>query len=143
MSELDFGALRALIVDDEMFSRKVLSQVLNRVGIRDVVDAEGGAEALAMLNELADQRLDVIVADIRMPDMDGYELTRRIRYGTVAAHKDVAIVILSGHLSDENLRHARTHKIDALVAKPASVDVLKLEIAEAIKRAAARRNPTE
>ncbi len=142
MSELDFGALRALIVDDEMFSRKVLSQGLNRVGIRDVVDAEGGDEALAKLSELADQRLDVIVADIRMPDMDGYELTRRIRYGTVAAHKDVAIVILSGDLSDENLRHARTHKIDALVAKPASVDVLKLEIAEAIKRAEARQKST-
>ena len=111
MSDLDYGALRALIVDDEMFSRKVLSQVLNRVGIRDVVDAEGGAEALAKLSELA-------------------------------AHKDVAIVIMSGDLSGENLRHARTHKIDALVAKPASVDVLKLEIPEAIKRAEARRNPT-
>ena len=141
MTEFDFGHLRALIVDDEAVSRKALSLVLNSVGITEVVEAEGGTEALAKLSELADERLDVVVVDIEMPGMDGYELTRRIRYGAVAAHKDVAIVILTGHFSEEYLRHARTHQIDALVAKPATIEVLKQEIEAAVKQAEDRRRP--
>lgn len=141
MTEFDFGRLRALIVDDEAVSRKMLSLVLNSVGIADVVEAEGGSEALTKLAGLADEGLDVVVADIEMPGMDGYELTRRIRYGAVAAHKDVAIVILTGHFSEAYLRDARTHKIDALVAKPATIEVLKQEIEAAVKRAEARRRP--
>jgi DNA-binding response OmpR family regulator len=73
-----------------------------------------------------------------MPDMDGYELTRRVRYGTVARHKNVAILVLTSAFTEENLRHARTHRIDSLVAKPPSVDVLRLEIEAALKHAEAR-----
>ena len=130
--------MRVLIVDDEPFSLKFLAQVLRNIGIGEIVSAAGGGEALEKLAELADEELDLIVADIQMPDMDGYELTRRVRYGAVPRHKDVAILILSSSMTEENLRHARTHKIDSLVAKPPTVDVLRLEIDAALQHAAAR-----
>ena len=138
MVDANIGSLKVMIVDDDAFALKVLTRVLEGIGIRDIVTAEGGAAALEKLSSLGEDALDLIISDIEMPDMDGYELSRRIRYGIVPQHKNIALVILTGHYTDENVLHARTHKIDCLVAKPPSVDVLKLEIEEALKRAAAR-----
>ncbi len=108
------------------------------LGVREIFTAESGEDALEKLATYGQGELDVVISDIEMPDMDGYELSRQIRYGTVPQHQGIALVILTGHHTDENILHARTHKIDSLVAKPPSIAVLRLEIEEALKRAAAR-----
>lgn len=122
------AALNVMIVDDEEFSRKFLVRVLEAAGVGRVIATGSGSEALERLKGLGRDDVDIVITDIEMPDMGGFELSRRLRYGQVPEFKEVPIMILSGHFTDENVRYARTHKVDALLSKPPSVDVLKLEI---------------
>jgi len=72
---------RVLVVDDLKDVRQLLTLLLRKAG-HEVTGAENGAEALAAL---AEQRFDVALLDIRLPDIDGMELARRIRADESAA----------------------------------------------------------
>jgi DNA-binding LytR/AlgR family response regulator len=70
-------ALRTLIVDDEPLARQVLREELAEIGSITVAgEAENGEEALARIEEL---RPDLVLLDIQMPVMDGFEVVRRVR----------------------------------------------------------------
>src|SRR4051812_32451368 len=67
-------SLVALIVNDDAASRYVTSRILSRAGY-EVVEAETGGDGLAR----AQQRPDVIVLDVKLPDIDGFEVCRRLK----------------------------------------------------------------
>src|ERR1700722_13306052 len=77
-----------LLVDDEKVLRRNLAKKLRREG-HEVLDAGNGAVALAMLRE---HPVDVVVCDIRMPDMDGMALLERVREES----PDLPFVLLTG-----------------------------------------------
>ena len=127
MTDNGFGSVKVMIVDNEAFSRKYVTRILEAIGIGAVETYMSGASALARLAEL-DADVDLVICDIEMPEMNGYKFVRRVRYGTVPRFKDVPILILTGHATEENVQRARTHKIDGFVTKPATVDLLKVQI---------------
>ena len=95
----------ALVADDEPAVRTLLYELLGRLGF-DVTVAADGASALRIGREL--ERLDVVVSDFRMPQLDGLELGRQLR----KVHQRTGIVLLSGAppatpLGDHNLRIVR------------------------------------
>lgn len=101
----DTAARTALIVDDEPALRHLLPELLGRLGY-DAVVAGDGASALEIAGEL--DRLDLIVTDLLMPQMNGLELARRVRN----IHGRAAVVLLSGAppttpIADRNLRVLR------------------------------------
>ena len=122
-----FNNLSAMVVDDELIARNHVARMLEKIGLGEIVTADNGAEALEKL-EARKEDLDVIVCDIEMPEMDGYELIRRIRYGVVPRFKDVPIVVLTGVDSEKNVRHARILKIDGFVVKPANAELFEKRI---------------
>lgn len=63
-----------------------------------------------------------------MPEMDGYEFSRRIRYGIVPGYKSVPIIMLTGKDSDWNVQRAAFHKINGYVVKPPQAEDLKRRI---------------
>jgi CheY-like chemotaxis protein len=125
------ASVRVLVVEDEAFSQRFLVRVLKTIGIEQVLTAENGVKALELLGAI-ESDIDLIISDIEMPEMNGYELVRRVRYGVVPRFKDIPILILTGQNTEENERKGRFHKISGYVVKPPKVDPLRAHITEAL-----------
>lgn len=132
MSEESLESIGVLVVEDEPFSAQTLTTALENLGIESVTAASNGSDALAVL-EAPDVEFDIIICDIEMPEMTGYEFVRRLRYGVVPRFKDIPVLMLTGHDSPKNLRRARTHKIDGFLVKPPNADLLRRSILDALK----------
>jgi|SRR5580698_2945965 two-component system cell cycle response regulator DivK len=105
---------RILVVEDQEDNRRILRDLLTSADY-EVIEAENGEEALAAV---AKKRPDLILMDIQLPILDGYEVTRRIKADPTLKHIPI-IVVTSYALSGDEAK-ARTAGCDAYVAKPFS-----------------------
>ena len=80
------------------------------------------------------RRLDLAVCDIEMPEMNGYEFVRKVRFGAVAGYKELPVIMLTGKDTDKNVQSARIHKIDGFLVKPAKAEPLKAAIRRVLDR---------
>ncbi len=103
---------RALVVDDSRAIREAMTSMLGREGwIVDV--AEDGAHALELTRQ---SRYDLVVTDLEMPELGGFELISRLRGD--ARFASTPIVVITSRASPEHRRRARELGVRALVAKP-------------------------
>jgi len=110
---------RILIVDDDIDAAEALGELLRDCG-HEVATARDGPQAL---DRARLHRPDVVLLDISMPDMDGYDVAKRMR-GELGLC-DALLVALSGYGEDRHRRLAREAGFDRHVTKP--VDAAKLE----------------
>jgi chemosensory pili system protein ChpA (sensor histidine kinase/response regulator) len=101
-----------MIVDDSLTVRKITSRMLNREGF-EVITAKDGVEALEMLESEAP---DVILLDIEMPRMDGFEFTRMIKRDPRHAH--VPIIMITSRTAEKHRALARELGVDLFLGKP-------------------------
>jgi two-component system KDP operon response regulator KdpE len=116
---------RVLIVDDEPPIRRFLRTGLTAQGYQ-TVDAETGAAALAAL---ARERIDLVVLDLGLPDMDGLDVIKRLREGGSA----VPIVVLSSRTDEAGKVRALDLGADDYVTKPFGVDELLARVRAALR----------
>jgi diguanylate cyclase (GGDEF)-like protein len=107
--------LSIIIVDDLQFSRIVVKTALKKAGYNGVRMADSATQALAMLNE---QSADVVLADWMMPEMDGLELTDRIRQRDEEAGTYTAIILFTANEGIDLLVEAFEHGVDDYLRKP-------------------------
>jgi CheY-like chemotaxis protein len=119
----DAGPL-VLIVDDVQDNRTIYVLFLKFSGYR-IAEAENGAEALEKARTLLP---DVIVMDLSLPVMDGWEATRRLR--SDPRTKKIPIVALTGHALPEHAQAAREAGCDLVITKPCLPD----QLMDAIRR---------
>ena len=125
---------RVLLVDDIAMNRDVISGFLCAAGHTAVV-AESGREAVRLASE---QTFDLILMDVRMPEMDGLEATRRIR--TLPAPRgQVPIVALTAYAFPEQIAQTREAGMDGHVTKPVDYATLLGAITTATSCPAQRR----
>ena len=105
---------RILVVEDQEDNRQILRDLLGNAGY-ELIEAENGEEALAAV---ARQRPDLILMDIQMPVMDGYEATRRIRTNPDLKSVPIIAVTSSALAGDES--KALAAGCDGYVSKPYS-----------------------
>jgi two-component system response regulator PilR (NtrC family) len=115
-----------LIVDDEQGIRQLLTLVFERSGHKVRTAAEG-RQALALLN---DEPADLIISDVRMPDMGGIDLLRSAR----AIMPDVAVVMMTAYATVETAREAFKLGADDFIQKPFDVEELKVIAAKALEK---------
>ena len=120
-----------LVVDDEAFALRLVTRVLEKLGVGAVVTAGNGNEAIAVLGDES-QAIDLVISDIEMPEMDGWELARKIRYGVVPQYKEVPILMLTGQDTEDNVKKGRIHKIEGFIVKPPKADVLQSYLAKVL-----------
>ena len=126
-----FAALTVMSVDDAPMDLRLVTMSLDSLGVGTVLAVESAGEALERLGK-GDVKVDLVISDIMMPDMDGYELVRRIRYGVAPAHKGVPILMLTGVDTYRNVRKAKIHKIDGFIVKPPTAETLEMHMRQAL-----------
>ena len=117
----DEEAVRVLVVDDEEPIRRVVSDALSKF---DVVQAENGVEALKMVEE---ETPDLVITDIKMPEMDGIALLEALR----ATKPDLPVIALSGFIEEEE---AQSHKFDGFIPKPLKLDEFRQLVEATLSR---------
>ncbi|MDX2012337.1 MAG: ATP-binding protein [Myxococcaceae bacterium] len=113
------GAPPVLVVDDNAVNLKVASALVQRAGY-SVVTASSASEALSLLDG---QRFLAVLMDCQMPDIDGYEATRRIRRraGDTAA---LPVIALTASTLPEDIRACKAAGMDACLPKPTSLSAI-------------------
>jgi PAS domain S-box-containing protein len=114
--------IKVLVVDDDEDARDVLKAALNNYGA-EVATATGASQAL---DKLASEKMDVLVSDINMPGMDGYELIRRVRERTPEQGGQIPAVALTAYARAEDRMRALQSGYQTHVPKP--VEPAELEI---------------
>jgi two-component system cell cycle response regulator DivK len=115
---------RILVVEDQEDNRQILRDLLGSADY-EMDEAENGQEAL---DAVARQRPDLILMDIQLPIMDGYEATRRIKSNP--AYKDIPIIVVTSYALSGDEGKAREAGCDAYVTKPYSPRALLAKIRE-------------
>ena len=117
-----------LVVDDFEDNRSMYAAYLTYSGY-DVLEAADGREAV----EVASLKLpDVIVMDLSLPVMDGWEATRRLKADERTRH--IPIIVLTGHAVAGQARDARKAGCDAFLAKPCLPEMLVEKVQELLQR---------
>jgi len=112
-----------LLVEDNPHNRKIFSGMLAHAGFR-VVEAEDGEQALA---KAASEKPDLILMDLSIPGVDGWEVTRRLKAG---ATKGIPIIALTAHAMRGDEERALQAGCDGYLAKPISPK----KVVEEVKR---------
>jgi CheY-like chemotaxis protein len=119
---------RVLLVDDYPDAREMYSEYLQFSGF-EVVEAANGVEAL---QRAVEDVPDIILMDLSLPVMDGWEATRRLKSDVRTA--DIPVVALTGHALAGISEGARKAGCDAFVTKPCLPEELVKEIRKALDR---------
>jgi CheY-like chemotaxis protein len=109
--------IKVLLVEDDPITREALEVVLSAYGAQ-VLSADSAPDALGLLE--AQQSPTVMVSDIGLPDVDGYELMRRIRAREAGQGTRLPALAVSG-FADANCAAAQAAGFDGFVAKPFDV----------------------
>lgn len=103
---------RILIVDDDALIRQLLALILRSAGY-SILEAENGKDALDKLRETA---IDLVITDLRMPQMDGIELTRELR--TYPSYEHVPVIMLTSDFQGYKRHEGEQAGVNGWIAKP-------------------------
>jgi two-component system CAI-1 autoinducer sensor kinase/phosphatase CqsS len=126
-----------LVVDDDAAQRLTTGHKLQGLGVA-IEQAADGQRALELM---ARQRFDVVLLDLNMPVVDGYEFAECVRSGQVPGQRDVVIVAYTSDPAHVAALKTRKAGMDAFVGKPASQPELLRAILEGLEHARAARFP--
>jgi two-component system cell cycle response regulator DivK len=115
---------RILVVEDQEDNRQILRDLLANAGF-EMIEAEDGVQALV---QASSQHPDLILMDIQLPLLDGYEATRRIKADP--ATQAIPIIVVTSYALSGDEEKARAAGCDAYVAKPYSPRALLAKIRE-------------
>lgn len=127
---------KLLVVDDEPSVRKLIQRFFESRGFA-VATAENG---LVGWNAARDDPPDLVLSDVSMPEMDGYELTRTIRRNPATA--STPVILLSAHRDSDAMVAGYECGADDYVPKPVDMEVLKHKIDALLRRAVSRPEST-
>ena len=129
----DYTGKKVLLVEDNELNREIAIAILEEAGLK--VDAvEDGTDAVAKMNEAAEDEYDLILMDIQMPKMDGYTATREIR--TLSSNKkaNIPIVAMTANAFEEDRQKAFKAGMNAHIAKPIDVNILMRTLDKVFKQ---------
>ena len=129
-SFVNFANLRVLLVEDNFINQEVMLAILKKIDVKIDV-ANDGLEALNMLAHSQSATFDLVLMDCQMPNMDGYEATRRIRAGDAGdVFSKIPIAALTANTMNSEREKCLAAGMNEFLTKPIEIDTLKLLLAK-------------
>ena len=126
-----FKDVRILLVEDNELNREIATELLKSVGF--ILDeAENGSQAVQMVNDSPAGYYKVILMDVMMPVMNGYESTKKIRSLEDKAKANVPIIAMTANAFEEDKNQAIECGMDKFVSKPFDINDLLVKLKEMI-----------
>ncbi len=115
-----FTGRRALLVEDVAINQEIVVSLLSDTGI--TIDcADNGIDGIHMFCDNPG-RYDLILMDVQMPEMDGYDATRQIREMGIPGAKEIPIIAMTANVFREDIEHCLAAGMNAHISKPIDVD---------------------
>lgn len=125
MSKSDLAEVHVLVVEDNLFQRKLLVRILEGLGVGAVMQAADGEEALHIMASFVP---DIIITDSRMQPVDGLEFARRVRRAEGESYQKVPMIMVSVEGTCEEVNAARDAGIEDFLVKPVRPEVFRERI---------------
>jgi len=132
VQSLNLSNIHFLIVEHNAYTRKLLRVILNAFRCRNIREAENGAEALEVLQDL--YRPDIIITDWQMPILDGIEFVRILRRGESGNDPFVPVLMVTAHTDKGRILQARDVGVNEILAMPVSPKMLYARISSVIEK---------
>jgi len=129
----EFASIRILLIEDQLFIRSMMARMLNGIGFKEILQARDGKEALDLI--AADREfVDVILCDLKMPNMDGFEFLAKLRELPTGSAQ-IPVVMLTASNDPESVHKLKGLGIAGYIVKPASTQMVVERIRIALKAA--------
>ena len=112
--------IKVMVVDDNQYNREIACELLRENGAH-IIECASGSEAVDYI-KYRNGIVDIILMDVCMPDMDGFEATRLIRQLEKDRWQDIPIVAMTANAFDEDRKKALEHGMNGHIAKPFDID---------------------
>ncbi len=132
MAEFDISKLHILVVEDDFYTRELIIKTLEGIGTGQISYAENGYEALAILQEVQ-WTVDVILLDLEMPRLNGYEFIKELRNELLSPLSDTPVIVISGHSEKRAIDRVRGLGVDLFLLKPITADQALTRIKAAVR----------
>lgn len=123
--------IKVMVVDDNKYNREIACELLRENGAH-IIECASGSEAVDYI-KYRNGIVDIILMDVCMPDMDGFEATRLIRQLEKDRWQDIPIVAMTANAFDEDRKKALEHGMNGHIAKPFDIDTFAETVLEYVK----------
>lgn len=123
--------IKVMVVDDNQYNREIACELLRENGAH-IIECASGSEAVDYI-KYRNGIVDIILMDVCMPDMDGFEATRLIRQLEKDRWQDIPIVAMIANAFDEDRKKALEHGMNGHIAKPFDIDTFAETVLEYVK----------
>jgi two-component system, chemotaxis family, chemotaxis protein CheY len=122
------ASIKILIVDDSITIRRIITNALKTVGFTDTIEASNGKEAL---EKLTSGKVDFIITDWNMPEMNGLDLIKEVRANPVYSAMPILMITTRG--TEHDVVEALQAKVNSYIMKPFTPQELKEKIEGILK----------
>jgi len=135
LNNMTFAKTQVLVVDDIESNRDLIKEYLSQVNL-EVICAENGQQALLFVEEY---NPTLILMDIKMPEMDGYEATKRLKDKPSTAN--IPVIALTAYASMDEKAKTKLHGFDGYLTKPINISALFSELSRYLKHTTVTDTP--
>ena len=129
----EFAGMKVLVVEDVQLNREIIEAILTEAGL-NIVCVENGKKAVEFMENAKPGDIDLILMDVMMPVMNGYDATRHIRKLPDENIADITIIAMTANAFEEDKKQALEAGMNAHVSKPINIGRLYEAIKMTINR---------
>ncbi len=122
---IDYEQISVLVIDDELFARQIVRNLLSQIGIRRVHEAVDGRAGLL---ELLRVKPTIVLCDINMRPIDGRQFLKTVRETTVANVCTTPVIFLTANALTDTVQFAKDYNANGYLVKPVSLSIPKQRI---------------